>query len=233
MWPPCVILVHQFDLPNFSYDVTSSPDTRVSEYVVDTNHVSLTSNWTNLPIFYDKFSFSRPISYFTFYSFIYVQFSPHFGSMTRKLVIQISKIQNFPCFMPKWLNLSTNSTPIPRRWESIVYSITFHFIGARRLGPIVGQTTGTRIGQIWDFNYLCWPTGVKSDDVIDLCLLLPILSDIWPNLAALSHSREEMLLRGKQCQNPGRLSWRGVRFSSEVGQISPKWDKSGTFSDQI
>ena len=26
---------------------------------------------------------------------------------------------------------------------------------------------------------------------------------------------------------------RGVRFGLKVGQIGPKWDKSGTFSDQI
>ena len=26
---------------------------------------------------------------------------------------------------------------------------------------------------------------------------------------------------------------RGVRFDSKVGQIGPKWDKSGTYSDQI
>ena len=31
----------------------------------------------------------------------------------------------------------------------------------------------------------------------------------------------------------GRSTGRGARFGSKVGQISPKWDKSGIFSDQI
>ena len=30
-----------------------------------------------------------------------------------------------------------------------------------------------------------------------------------------------------------RLDFQGVRFGPKVGQIGPKWDKSGTFSDQI
>ena len=39
--------------------------------------------------------------------------------------------------------------------------------------------------------------------------------------------------RGIMTDNGAPLSTRDGRFGSKVGQIGPKWDKSGAFSDQI
>ena len=35
------------------------------------------------------------------------------------------------------------------------------------------------------------------------------------------------------CETPSLKQCRDGRFGFKVGQIGPKWDKSGTFSDQI
>ena len=46
------------------------------------------------------------------------------------------------------------------------------------------------------------------------------MAAFMPSLARLSARLQEM-------------SHRGVSFDFKVGQIGPKWDKSGNFSDQI
>ena len=55
-------------------------------------------------------------------------------------------------------------------------------------------------------------------------------------ITRLCNSRFQVLVDWLCCPTSSSYtSWpaRGVRFGSKKGQISPKWDKSGVFSDQI
>ena len=53
-------------------------------------------------------------------------------------------------------------------------------------------------------------------------LVVSLNNSVWNKLPSNSSSQ------------PGKVSWPRIgRFGSKVGQIGPKWDKSGAFSDQI